>query len=91
MTKKKIINLMFVTMICLFLCTACKSKIEKINNETSNSMFVVLEETNLWRVVFHKETNVMYAVSYSLDTRGVFTLLVDDAGAPLIWKGWNNQ
>ena len=56
-----------------------------------NSMFVVVETADLWKVVYHKETKVMYVISYSSYNCGNFTLLVDENGNPLLWEGNQNE
>lgn len=55
------------------------------------SMFVVVETTSWWMIVYHKYTKVMYAVSCSCETRGTFTLLVDADGNPLLWDGRSEE
>ena len=61
---------------------------EKVND---TSMFVVVERTRDWEVVYHKQTKVMYAYSiwFGGDTRcnSGFTALLDANGMPLLWKG----
>lgn len=49
-------------------------------------MFVCVEETSSWRIVYDKNTKVMYAVSSSSYNYGTFTVLVDVDGNPLVWK-----
>lgn len=55
--------------------------------EGQKSMFVCVENAFFWKIVYHKETKVMYAVSDSDYNRGTFTLLVDADGNPLLWEG----
>lgn len=45
-------------------------------------MFTYVEETNKCKIVYHKETKVMYAVSAD---SYIFTLLVDADGKPMLW------
>ena len=49
------------------------------------SMFICVESTDIWKVVYHKDTKVMYAVSYGYYNKGIFTLLVDKNGNPMLW------
>ena len=58
------------------------------------SMFVVVEETSQWTVVYHKQTKVMYVFSrlrwYSNSGTGAnssFTVMLDEDGMPLLWRG----
>ena len=70
----------------LFLLPACSTSIDKVNDHTETSMFVEVEVTEYWRIVCHKETKVMYAVSCGVSF-GVFTLLVNADGSPMIYNG----
>jgi len=56
----------------------------------STSMFVEVETTTYWKVVYQKETKVMYAVSYGSSNCGAFTLLVDADGKPMLWEEAGN-
>ena len=53
-----------------------------------NSMFVELEcnENDGYKIVYHKETKVMYAISMGLHNHGTFTVLLDVDGLPLMYK-----
>lgn len=54
------------------------------------SMFVIVEESDWFAVVYHKETKVMYSVSKGgYGSFGCFTLLVDEYGSPLLWNEKN--
>lgn len=55
--------------------------------EGKPSMFVEIERAMEWRVCYHRETKVMYAVSATPDNYGNFTLLVNPDGSPMIYKG----
>lgn len=59
--------------------------------EEYNSMFVVVEKTYLWEIVYQKDTKVMYAVSFGSYNGGTFTLLVNPDGTPMIYEGENNE
>ena len=63
----------------------CGAKVEKVSDEET-SRFILVELTERWEVVADKETGVMYSVSNGGYNQGVFTLLVDEDGNPLIWK-----
>jgi hypothetical protein len=49
-------------------------------------MFVEIERTSSWKVVYHKETKVMYTVSFNVYNSGNFTLLVNADGSPMLWE-----
>lgn len=86
---KKIIAICLLT-VCVFLgsCTKVMTDEQISNSETTNSsMFILVETTETWQVVYHKETKVMYAVSSGYYNSGTFTLLVNADGTPMIWEG----
>lgn len=66
--------------------TGC-TKTERVEEAKDASRFVTVEQTLKWRIVYDKETGVMYAVSHGIDNQGTFTLLVDAEGKPLIYEG----
>lgn len=81
---KKIIGiLLIVLLVCV--STGCV-EIEK-EQKKETSMFTEVESANLWKVVYHNDTKVMYAVSWASYNSGNFTLLVDAEGKPLLWEG----
>jgi hypothetical protein len=61
---------------------------EKVNeNQESTSMFVEVKQAMNWKIVYHKDTKVMYAVSDGSYSHGIFTLLVNEDGTPMLYKG----
>ena len=70
---------------------------QNVNNSETNvpqkksSMFVEVESTYPWIIVYHKDTKVMYAVSKGSHNKGNFTLLVDQDGKPLLYDGGKLQ
>lgn len=83
-------SIIFVVLaLCLSLC-ACGSGITvQRENETSSSMFVVVESvSDNWHVVYHKDTKVMYVISGGSYNRGSFTVLLNPDGTPQLWKGY---
>ena len=81
---KKFVILLFASI----LFASCNlSKVEKQPRLNEASMFVLIENTGAWRVVYHNETKVMYAVSFGSHNQGTFTLLGDRDGKPLLYKG----
>lgn len=74
---------------CIILLCGCSVPVEteKANeNQENTSMFVEVEQASGWKVVYHKETKVMYAVSYGSYNIGTFTLLVNADGTPMLYK-----
>lgn len=89
--KKKVIALIFLATVLSSVLTGCNyAEVEKTYDteaENLTSMFVEVEEGYNWKVVYDKETKVMYAVSNSGYNYGNFTLLVDENGNPKLWDG----
>lgn len=81
--KKRLLSvaLVVVMVVCLVGCS-------RVRNESNGdaSMFMCVEETTCWKVVYHKETKVMYAVSDWSHGSGKFALLVDADGKPMLWE-----
>ena len=69
----------------LFVLSGC-SKVDNVANSNVPSSFVIVEQTNIWRVVYHKETKVMYTVSLGGYNCGSFTLLVNPDGSPMLYE-----
>lgn len=81
-----IVITILVVGILIFGITACTSLEDEPKSNTDTSMFVQLEKTDYWRVVYHKDTKVMYAVSIGSYNSGNFTLLVNADGTPMLWE-----
>lgn len=81
MIKKMIVILLIV----MTMLTGCGATVEKKEISSSKSMFVLVEKTDWWHVVYHKDTKVMYAVSMG-GYNGTFTVLVDKEGKPMLWE-----
>ena len=85
--------ILFVLLITLMLC-ACnnngKSIEHKSSEYTDGPTFVCIESGDEYRIVYHRETKVMYVVSrtYSTDApRAIFTVMLDAEGKPLLYRG----
>lgn len=86
MKKFLVCFLLFIfSVFCFSSCNQPQS-VQDTSSEYS-SMFVIVEKSDWFAVVYHRDTKVMYAVSQgSWGGRGVFTLLVDENGTPLVYK-----
>ena len=71
--------------VCLLL-TGCSSTPVEDQQTSPASMFVKVEETGGWDVLYHRETKVMYVVSTGVYNYGTFTLLVNADGTPMLWE-----
>ena len=62
-------------------------------NETQpgESRMVIIEQTNIYDIVYDRYTKVMYAISRGGYNSGNFTLLVDSDGNPLLYGNWKEQ
>ena len=88
--KLKILLICLSALMIALMLVGCK-KVEEIDGNDGTSVFVLLEDTMDWKVVYHRETKVMYAVSDGSYNRGTFTLLVDTDGKPLLYKGAEDE
>lgn len=75
-----------ILLICILLLTGCGQKIINERKSTDESMFVCVEETYRWIIVYNKDTKVMYAVSNGGHNSGNFNVLVDAQGKPMLWE-----
>lgn len=90
--KKKVLALIFSVTVLSTVLTGCSSRtaVEKeydIEDEGLKSMFVMIESSTRWDIVYDKETKVMYAIATYGTGSGQFTLLVDENGDPKLWDG----
>ena len=89
-TKLITIFVAIVLCACLFGCAsdAQISKESEIKQEPNTSMFIEVERVvDNWRVVYHKDTKVMYVVSAGSYNRGTFTVMLNADSTPMIWEG----
>lgn len=87
---KKIICALIALVVLVAVLASCSegTVVEVEGKDAQNtSMFIEVERTYNWRVVYHKDTKVMYVIGYSKDSKGTFTVMVDRYGFPLIWGG----
>ena len=82
-------RIILICVACVILLCGCSGIVEteKANeNQESISMFVEVEQAMCWKIVYHKDTKVMYAVSDRSYNHGTFTLLVNADGTPMLYK-----
>lgn len=87
MTKRIICALLCV--IFVFFLIGCNTRTARTKFERPVSMFIVVEGGGLdsYRIVYHRDTKVIYAVSCGTYNTGNFTVLVNPDGSPMIWEG----
>ena len=87
---KKIISTIVILIMILFTmisCNICQSE----SSIESSRMFVTIEKSVFYDIVYNKDTGVMYAISNYSNNRGNFTLLVNSDGSPMIYGGINYE
>ena len=85
---KRFSIIFMVLALCLSLC-ACGGPPVQVESDVSIvSMFVEVENNTFWRVVYHRETKVMYVISQGMENCGNFTVLLNPDGTPQVWKGY---
>ena len=81
---------MFVLAILTFclLLTGCGPKMKSVEDlDVSNeSMFVLIEKAAYYKIVYHRDTKVMYAISNGGYNAGNFTVMLDPNGKPLLYQ-----
>ena len=83
---KKLIAIFVAIALCACLFVGCSSP-ETDENVSKSSSFVIVEDGYGYKVVYHKDTKVMYTYSASRYNHGNFCLLVNPDGTPMIWEG----
>lgn len=71
--------------------SGCEQPVKRESSSDEPSMFTQIEYTGKWRVVYHNETKVMYAVSVGTYNKGYFTVLVNADGTPMLWEDDKNE
>lgn len=81
---------LMIVLVLLALCLAgCGAEVERQTQAQNiiKSIFVIVEDTYDWKIVYDRETKVMYAVSDGTYNQGNFTVLVNADGTPKLWEG----
>ena len=85
---KRFSIIFMVLALCLSLCACGGPPVQVESDVSSTSMFVEVENNTFWRVVYHRETKVMYVISQGMENGGNFTVLLNPDGTPQVWKGY---
>lgn len=80
---KKILVILII--LAVLMQAGCAAQYVEKELGDNSSVFVCVEETARWDVLYHKDTRVMYI----LTSGGSFTLLVNADGSPMLWDGGN--
>ena len=81
--KKKFVVLTMLIISVFSLVGCCRVTQETV--EDNSSMFVKVEYSGHYEVVYHKTTKVMYAVSRGSYNQGTFTVLLNEDGSPMVY------
>ena len=88
----KKIFLIMLLLVCLVLCS-CGTEMQTEedvsgNNGINYSMFILVEDNVSigYKIVYHRDTKVMYAISDGSYNRGTFTVLLSPNGTPMLWE-----
>ena len=70
-----------ITILCIcLLLTGCSK-----TSESDGNTFVTIEDNWGYKIVYHRDTKVMYTISWDTNNRGDFTLLVNADGTPMVY------
>lgn len=89
MKHKELTAFALLLLACIIVClllTGCGTTPVEDQETSPASMFVIVEHTSGWKVVYHRETKVMYTVSWSGYNLGNFTVMVNPDGSPMLWE-----
>lgn len=90
---KKIIPTVVIILISTFLVASLIVLSATVSNASilrGGKIFTVSNESS-FRVVYDKDTMVMYTISEGKYNSGNLTLLVDENGKPLLYQGAKNE
>lgn len=84
---KKVLCLVVFVLIMMVTMVSCNvsTLVEHVKTQNT-SMFLEVERSVHWRIVYDRETKVMYAVSLG-DSYGHFTPLLNADGTPKLYRG----
>lgn len=83
-------NFIIITLTLIFISSilsGCNfTRAEQIPESPDTSMFVIVEVCDSYKVVYDKETKVMYTISNSIRNSGEFTVLLNADGTPKLFE-----
>ena len=88
--KKRILTIIMVVVVMMTIsfvgCGKQMVKEDELETNTSYSMFIEVENGRNYKVIYHKDTKVMYTISDGGYNCGTFTLLVNSDGTPILYE-----
>ena len=91
MVNKKLVLVVALILLMAVVTSCAHTKVESKLTIEAPSIFVVVERTYGYDVVYDRETKVMYTVSNLSYGSGIFTLLVNEDGSPKLWKSVDDK
>lgn len=86
--RKFLATILLVIMIALtFVGCTTQATTEEDSDNAECSMFVYVESTLIYDIVYHKDTKVMYAISRGSYNQGTFTVMLNVDGTPMVYEG----
>jgi len=85
----KLKKVVCILLLCLFLTGCSNQKMVTTKDffqSSPISMFVIIENGNSYKVVYHRKTKVMYIMSKGPYNCGNITVMVDADGLPLLYE-----
>ena len=86
---KKVLCVLVTVVMLSLVCIGCSSAERVTENppEESTSSFVIVKDDLMYgyyyKIVYHKDTKVMYAVSQE----NAFEVMLNPDGSPMVWEG----
>lgn len=89
MKMKRKISLLLALLVVVLMVGGCAEQPVSVEKAEVNekSRFICIEQANPWLIVYDRNTKVMYTVSYHGQGSGIFTVLVNADGTPLLYDG----
>lgn len=86
---KKIL-LICMLLLALLLCSCGTPMLteEEVSKDNSPdiSMFIRVENGEGYKIVYHRDSKVMYAISDGYYNMGTFTVMLNADGTPMLWE-----
>lgn len=82
--KKRLLSVALVVVMAVWLC-GCGEATQETTNAYNSPSFILAEWGKGYKIVYHKETKVMYVINTNSTTE-VFTLLINADGTPMLYE-----
>ena len=79
-----------IFIILIFTFVGCSDStmqtVDDTKDDINTSIFVEVETNSLFKIVYHKDTKVMYTISKGYYNQGTFTVMLDADGKPMLYE-----